>query len=62
VFQAVEENSVSILQLAKNAYSENQLLASLVQYNKKGETPLVIAMKGKNVSVISEIGDRVTKM
>jgi hypothetical protein len=55
VFQAVEENSVSILQLAKNAYSENQLLASLVQYNKKGETPLVIAMKGKNVSVISEL-------
>ena len=55
LFQAVNENSVSLLEFAKRTYSEHQLLASLVQCNEEGETPLVIAMRGKNDRVIYEL-------
>ena len=55
LFQAVNENSVSLIKLAKRTYSEHQLQASLVQCNEEGETPLVIAMRGKNDRVIYEL-------
>ena len=55
LFQAVNENSVSLLEFVKRTYSEHQLLASLVQCNEEGETPLVIAMRGKNDRVIYEL-------
>nr|CAH0106529.1 unnamed protein product [Daphnia galeata] len=35
LFQAVNENSVSLLEFAKRTYSEHQLLASLVQCNEE---------------------------
>ena len=57
VFEAVKEESMCKrkLQLAKRRFSEIQLLTSLAQCNKEGETPLVIAMKRKNVSFIAEL-------
>jgi hypothetical protein len=55
IFRAVNENSVSLIKFAKRTYSEHQLLASLVQCNEEGETPLVIAMRGRNDCVIDEL-------
>jgi hypothetical protein len=55
MFEAVNENSVSKLQLALVTYSPIQLLTSLAHCNGEGETPLVVAMKRENVSVIKEM-------
>ena len=54
VFEAVNEDSLSKLQLVNRTYSPNQLLTSLAQRNE-GETPLEIAMKRKNVPVFKEM-------
>nr|CAH0106526.1 unnamed protein product [Daphnia galeata] len=55
MFEAVNENSLSKLQLVNRTYSPNQLLTSLAQRNEKSETPLTVAMKRKNVSIIEEM-------
>ena len=56
IFRAVNANSVSLKKFAKRTYSEHQLLASLVQCNEEGETPLVIAMRAwRNDCVIDEL-------
>ena len=55
VFEAANEDSLSKLQLANGTYSPIQLLTSLAHSNGEGETPLVVAMKWKNVSVIKEM-------
>jgi hypothetical protein len=53
--RAVNENSVALIKFVKRFYSEHQLLASLVQCNEAGETPLVIAIRERNVRVIDEL-------
>jgi ankyrin repeat protein len=55
MFEAVNENSLSKLQLVKSTYSPIQLLTNLAQCNGEGESPLVVAMKMKNVSIIKEM-------
>nr|CAH0108920.1 unnamed protein product [Daphnia galeata] len=55
VFEAVNQNSVSLLQSARKTYSEIQLLISLAECNEEGETPLAIAIKSNYVSVVDEI-------
>jgi hypothetical protein len=55
LFEAVNEKSLSKLQLVNRTYSPNQLLTSLAQRNEEGETPLTVAMKRKNVPVIKEM-------
>jgi hypothetical protein len=54
VLEAVNKNSISKLQLAKLLYSPIQLLTSLARYNENGESPFVIAMKKKNVSIVNK--------
>ncbi len=55
VYEAVNEISVSKFQLVISSYSEIEVLTSLAKSNEKGETPLVIAVKGGNVSLIDEL-------
>ena len=55
LFEAVNESSVSLLKFAKLTYSPVELLTSLTQCNEKGVTPLVVAIKGKNVCVIDKL-------
>ena len=55
VFKAVNENSLSKLQLANGIFSPIELLNSLAQCNEEAETPLTVGMKRKNVSVIKEM-------
>ncbi len=55
VFEAVNEISVYKFQLVKRTYHQIQVLTGLVQCNEKGETPLAIAIKGGNVSLIDEL-------
>ena len=55
LFESITENSISKLQLTKRTYSEIELLTGLIQMNEKGETPLLVAIKGKNVSFIHEL-------
>jgi hypothetical protein len=55
VLEAVNKNSISKLQLAKLLYSPIQLLTSLARYNENGESPFVIAMKKKNVSIVNKL-------
>jgi hypothetical protein len=47
-------NSVSKLQFAKRTYSEIQLMTSMAECNEEGETPLLIAIKKRNWSLIHE--------
>ena len=49
VFEAVNEISLSKLKLAKTTYNPILLMESLAQYNEEGETPLIAAMRKKNI-------------
>jgi ankyrin repeat protein len=55
VFEAVTQNSLSLMKSARYKYSDIELLSSLAKSNEEGETPLAIAMKAKNVPVIKEL-------
>ena len=55
VFQSVNENSVSKLQSAIESYNLNKLLTSLISCNENGETPIVVAIKGKKVLIIEKL-------
>jgi hypothetical protein len=55
VFEAVNEISLIKLKTVMTSYSQMELLMSLIIYNEKGETPLVIAMKGGNFSLIDKL-------
>ena len=55
VFEAVNQNSVSLLKSAIKTYSVIQLLTSLAECNEEGETPLAIAIKSDDVFVVDEI-------
>jgi hypothetical protein len=55
VLEAVNENSLFKLQLVNCIYSPIQLLTSLAQRNEEGETPLTVAMKRENISLIKEM-------
>jgi hypothetical protein len=55
MFEAVNEDSLSKLQLANGIFSPIELLNSLAQCNEEGETPLTVAMKRKNIPVIKEM-------
>jgi ankyrin repeat protein len=55
VFEAVKEDSLSKLQLAKTTYNPIQLLTSLAQCNEEGKTPIIVAMERGNDSVIKKL-------
>jgi hypothetical protein len=55
VFEAVNNNSVSLLVSARKTYREIQLLISLAECNEEGETPLEIAIKRNYAFVVEEI-------
>jgi hypothetical protein len=55
VFEAVSNNSLSLLRSAGDRYSKIQLLTSLAECNEEGETPLAIAIKSNYFSVVEEI-------
>jgi hypothetical protein len=55
VFEAVDNNSISLFKSARYRYSEIQILTSLAECNQEGETPLAIAIKRNYVSVVEEI-------
>lgn len=55
VFEAVNENSISMLESVIDHYNLTELLTSLIQCNENGETPLVVAIKGKNNVIIDKL-------
>ena len=55
VFEAVNNNSVSLLVSARKTYREIQLLTSLAECNEEGETPLEIAIKRNYAFLVEEI-------
>jgi hypothetical protein len=55
MLEAVEKNSVVLLEKALACFNKLKISASLSQCNDDGETLLVVAMKGKNVSFIDKL-------
>jgi hypothetical protein len=55
VFEAVYENSFDKWQSAMGRYDLNQLLKSLSTCNQNGESPMVVAIKGRNVFIIEKL-------
>jgi hypothetical protein len=63
VFEAVSNNSVSLLRSAGKRYSEIQLLTSLIaECNEGGGTPLAMAIKRDYVSVVEAIVEFLKKV
>ena len=55
VFEAVYENSIYKLQSAIDRYNLYHILESLSSCNENGESPMVVAIKGRNVFIIDKL-------
>ncbi len=55
LFEAVNEKSVLKFRLVESTYYPFALLNSFIERNEEGETPLVVAMKSRNGSLIDKL-------